>query len=145
MRWLVLIAWMLAGSGEADPGSRARMGPGMEVARTPATVAAGRGERMVLTGTVRTGGWAPVAGATVTAWQTNAHGRYGPSRERQCCYLAATVRTDRQGRYAFATIVPAPYVGGGEPHVHLQVDGGPPLDVIIEGRPDRVRYDVVLP
>jgi protocatechuate 3,4-dioxygenase beta subunit len=145
MRWLALIIWLLAGSGEADPGSRARMGPGMEVARTPATLAAGRGEPMTVYGAVRTADWQPVPGATVSAWQANARGRYGPSRQRECCYLAATVRTDRQGRYAFATIVPAAYVGGGEPHVHVQVDGGEVLDVIVDGRPERLRYDIVLP
>jgi protocatechuate 3,4-dioxygenase beta subunit len=145
MRWLAVIVWLLAGTGEADPGSRARMGPGMEVSRTPAALAAGRGEPMLVTGTVRTADWQPVPGATVSAWQATANGRYGPSRERQCCYLAATVQTDRQGRYAFETIVPAAYVGGGEPHVHLQVEGGQVADVIVEGRPDVVRYNVVLP
>jgi protocatechuate 3,4-dioxygenase beta subunit len=145
MRWLAVIVGLLAGAGEAEPGSRARMGPGMEVARTPATLAAGRGEPMTVTGVVRTADWAPVAGATVTAWQANAKGHYGPSRKRKCCYLAAEVRTDQRGRYAFETIVPAAYVGGGEPHVHVQVEGGQVADVIVEGRPDRVIYDVVLP
>jgi protocatechuate 3,4-dioxygenase beta subunit len=145
MRWLAVIVWLLAGTGEADPGSRARMGPGMEVARTPATLAAGRGEPMLVTGTVRHPDLSPQAGATVTAWQTNAKGRYGPSRERMCCYLTATVQTDAAGRYALDTIIPAAYVGGGEPHIHMQVDGGEVRDVIVEGRPRRLRHDIVLP
>jgi len=145
MRWLVVIAWILAATGQADPGSRARMAPGMEVERTPATVAAGRGERMIVTGAVRTEDWRPVAGVRVTAWQANADGRYGPSEARKCCYLTATVRTDSQGRYALETIVPAAYVGGGEPHIHVEVEGGEIEDVWVEGRPKRLVHDIVLP
>jgi protocatechuate 3,4-dioxygenase beta subunit len=100
---------------------------------------------MLLTGTVRTGDWAPVAGVTVTAWETNAQGRYGPGRSRECCYLTATVQTDDNGRYAFEAIVPAAYVGGGEPHVHVEAEGGQIEDVIVEGRPDRLVHDIVLP
>jgi protocatechuate 3,4-dioxygenase beta subunit len=144
MRWLVAIALMLAAAGEAEPGSRARMGPGMEVERTPATLAAGRGQPMLVTGTVLRDS-APVVGATVTAWQANAQGRYGPSEARKCCYLTATVQTDGNGRYALDTIVPAAYVGGGEPHIHLDVEDSGVLDVPVEGRPRRLVYDVILP
>jgi protocatechuate 3,4-dioxygenase beta subunit len=145
MRWLAVIVWLLAGTGEADPGSRARMGPGMEVARTPATLAAGRGEPMLVTGTVRTADWQPVAGVRITAWQANARGRYGPNREHQCCYLTASVRTDSAGRYAFDTIVPSFYSGGGEPHIHLEVQGRPLDEILVEGRPQRLVHDIVVP
>jgi protocatechuate 3,4-dioxygenase beta subunit len=164
MRWLALIAVLVFAacggedaapskraakngctppSGDADAAARARMAPGMELERTKVTLAAGRGERMLVTGAVIRD-CEPVAGTTLTAWQANAKGLYGP-RRNSCCYLTATVTTDSRGRYALDTIVPAAYVGGGEPHIHMEVENSGILDVVIEGRPERMKYDVVLP
>jgi protocatechuate 3,4-dioxygenase beta subunit len=120
-----------------------RMGPGMELRRTAETIAAGRGEPLLVTGTVRRGKCRPAAGVTLNAWQANAKGLYGPGRQR-CCYLQATVRTDRHGRYALDTIVPGGY-DGGPPHIHIEVAGGEIQDVMVEGRPERLRHDIVLP
>jgi protocatechuate 3,4-dioxygenase beta subunit len=59
--------------------SRARLGPGMELEATKRTLAAARvGTPLVVTGVVRGDDCAPLAGATIHAWQTNGKGRYGP-------------------------------------------------------------------
>jgi protocatechuate 3,4-dioxygenase beta subunit len=66
-------------------------------------VAAGRGgQRLVVEGTVYAADCrTPLAGASVAVWQTTAAGEYGPGQgagTERCCYLAAALRTDRQGR-----------------------------------------------
>jgi protocatechuate 3,4-dioxygenase beta subunit len=104
--------------------SRVRLGPGMELEATPRTIAAGRrgGERLIVGGVVRDEDCAPLAGATVIAWQTNAAGEYGPTRRGQmrCCYLQATARTDARGRYALHSVVPGGYADGAA-HIHMQI------------------------
>ena len=119
------------GTGEvaADAPSRARLGPGGEVERTAGTVAAGRGgTRLTVSGTVygadcRT----PLAGASIEVWQTNAAGEYGPGQGtggERCCYLAAALRTDGQGRYQLETVRPGHYKGEARPppaHIHFEV------------------------
>lgn len=102
--------------------SRIRLGPGMELTRTRRTLAgARRGAQLLLSGTVRTAGCAPLAGATVQAWQPNGAGLYGPGEDDRvrCCYVQGTARTDARGRYAMRTVVPRGY-GRGPPHIHLQ-------------------------
>jgi catechol 1,2-dioxygenase len=113
----------------ADAPSTARLGPGGEVERTAETVAAGRGgRRLVVSGTVyRADCRTPLAGASIEVWQTNAEGEYGPGQgtgDERCCYLAAALRTDRQGRYRFETVRPGHYKGERQPppaHIHFEV------------------------
>jgi protocatechuate 3,4-dioxygenase beta subunit len=126
--------------------ARVRLGPGGDVERTRATIAAGRrGKPLVVSGVVRGPDCRRLAGATVNAWQTNAAGKYGPGRT--CCYLQGTVRTDRRGRYALDTVVPGSY--GGRAHIHIEAGheaaGGVLTELVIDGRPSRIKYDVVLP
>lgn len=136
---------------------------------TAATIAISRrGEPLVLTGLVyapdcRT----PLAGATVTAWHTDAAGHYGPGSA--CCYLTGVVRTDSAGRYTFDTIVPGRYAEANPPprHIHLAVGhpqarnlftemvfagdpgvaAGDPLAVTptTAGGVQRITFDIVLP
>ena len=101
--------------------SRIRLGPGWELERTPETIAAGRrGRPMVLSGVIRGQDCAPLAGATLTAHQTNGAGLYGPRRDGndRCCYLQGTVRTDADGRYTLDTVKPRGY-DGGLAHIHV--------------------------
>jgi protocatechuate 3,4-dioxygenase beta subunit len=109
-------------SGEATA-SRVRLGPGMELKATKRNLAAASvGTPLVVTGIVRGDDCAPLAGATIHAWQTNGKGRYGPAiggRDR-CCYLTGTVRTGDDGRYALDTVMPRGY-GAGPPHIHMEV------------------------
>jgi protocatechuate 3,4-dioxygenase beta subunit len=102
--------------------SRVRLGPAMELKATKRNLAAGRvGKPLVVTGTVRGEDCAPLAGATINAWQTNGNGRYGPRRGGRdvCCYLAGTVRTGDDGRYTLDTVMPRGY-DGGPAHIHME-------------------------
>jgi catechol 1,2-dioxygenase len=119
------------GTGEVAAGapSRARLGPGGEVERTPETVAAGRaGQRLVVSGTVYAADCTtPLPGASLAIWQTTAAGEYGPGHgtgNDRCCYLAAALRTDAMGRYRFETVRPGHYKGEAAPppaHIHLEI------------------------
>jgi protocatechuate 3,4-dioxygenase beta subunit len=130
--------------------SRVRLGPGMELEATKRNLAAARvGTPLVVTGVVRGGDCAPLAGATINAHQTNGKGRYGPvvgGRDR-CCYLAGTVRTGDDGRYTLDTVMPRGYEGG-PPHIHLEV-GHPDADgvaaeLVLDGPVKRADFDIVL-
>lgn len=86
------------------------------------------GDRMVVRGTVyETDGVTRAAGVVIYMHQTNAAGAYaGGSSEsewsRRHGRLRGWTKTDRSGRYEFATVKPAPYPGHDEPaHVHLTV------------------------
>jgi protocatechuate 3,4-dioxygenase beta subunit len=118
-------------AGEATA-SRVRLGPGMELEATERTLAAARvGKPLVVTGLVRGDDCAPLAGATIHAWQTNGRGRYGPvvgGRDR-CCYLSGTVRTGGDGRYTLDTVMPRGYAGG-PAHIHMEV-GHPDAEGIV--------------
>ncbi len=59
----------------------------------------------------------PIKGATVDVWQANAAGRYDnddpkhqPDPEK--FHLRGQMKTDKDGRYRFSTIIPANYNGG---------------------------------
>jgi protocatechuate 3,4-dioxygenase beta subunit len=131
----------------ADAPSAARLGPGGELERTAETVAAGRGgRRLVVSGTVyRADCRTPLAGASIEVWQTNAEGEYGPGQgtgDERCCYLAAALRTDRQGRYRFGTVRPGHYKGERQPppaHIHFEVRhpdaAGLLTELLFEGDP----------
>jgi protocatechuate 3,4-dioxygenase beta subunit len=101
--------------------SSVRLGPGMELKATKRNLAAARiGKPLVVSGTVRGEDCAPLAGATLYVHQTNGTGRYGPrgkGRDR-CCWLQATVRTGKDGRYELDTVMPEGY-GGGPAHIHM--------------------------
>jgi protocatechuate 3,4-dioxygenase beta subunit len=112
--------------------TRIRLGPGMELKATKRNRAAARvGRPLVVTGLVRSDDCAPLAGATIHAWQTNGKGRYGPVRGGRdvCCYLAGTVRTGDDGRYTLDTVMPRGYAGG-PPHIHMEV-GHPDAEGIV--------------
>jgi protocatechuate 3,4-dioxygenase beta subunit len=114
-----------AGGGAGGP-SRTRLGPGAEVERSAATLAASRrGRPMVISGRVLASDCAtPLAGATVTVWQTNGDGEYGPGANQSCCYLQGTMTTGTDGRYEFETVRPGHYKGEATPppaHIHFEV------------------------
>ena len=114
------------------------------------------GERLVLSGVVRTAGGDPVEGAELDFWQSNAEGLYDvqlPGDEPRC---RGRLRTAADGRYEVRTVVPPSYevkkdgpVGrllerlerhAWRPaHIHLKVDaaGCRPLTTMlfIEGDP----------
>jgi protocatechuate 3,4-dioxygenase beta subunit len=91
----------------------------------PATTAGG--EPLVVVGTVHAHDCAPLAGATLTMYQTDANGEYGPGHGTDnmlCCYLGGNVQTDAQGHFQVNTVRPAHYRGEANPppaHIHLEV------------------------
>lgn len=91
----------------------------------PATTA--DGEPLVVVGTVSSAECQPLTGATLTMYQTDGAGEYGPGHgtgEMLCCHLGGTVRTDSQGHFQVITVRPAHYRGEANPppaHIHLEV------------------------
>lgn len=86
------------------------------------------GEPMEISGVVvRSDGKTPAPNVVLYAYHTDASGIYppvpaatGPARRHG--RLRGWMKTDASGRYAFTTIRPAPYPGGGNPaHVHMIV------------------------
>jgi protocatechuate 3,4-dioxygenase beta subunit len=92
---------------------------------------------------------APLAGATVTAHQTNGRGRYGPAGDGGdvCCYLQATVRTDADGRYTLDSVFPKGY-DGGPSHIHFEAGhpdaAGLVTELVFDAPTDRAGYDITL-
>jgi protocatechuate 3,4-dioxygenase beta subunit len=86
-----------------------------------------RGDLLYLSGRVVDRECRPVAGAEVEIWQTDVEGRYNhpleaPTRgplDPNFRYWGEAL-TEADGRYAFKTIVPAPYAGR-TAHVHFRV------------------------
>jgi protocatechuate 3,4-dioxygenase beta subunit len=79
------------------------------------------GERLVVEGTVRSAAGEPLAGVSVFAYQTGADGIYGPQGNRDP-RLRVHLRTDRRGRYQFATVRPGSYPGTRiAAHIHVHV------------------------
>ena len=87
------------------------------------------GERLVVTGTVyHEDGKTPAEGVLIYVYHTNNMGIY-PKRGdesgagRYHGYIRGWMKTDRQGRYRFETIRPAPYeTHEGEPtHIHYTI------------------------
>jgi protocatechuate 3,4-dioxygenase beta subunit len=85
------------------------------------------GEPLVVVGTVYAHDCTPLAGATLTMYQTDADGEYGPGHgtdDMLCCYLGGSVQTDAQGHFQVNTVRPAHYRGEANPppaHIHLEV------------------------
>jgi protocatechuate 3,4-dioxygenase beta subunit len=138
---------MSSGDGTA---SRVRLGPGMELKATKRTLAAARvGKPLVVTGLVRGNDCAPLAGATIHAWQTNGKGRYGPviGGHDRCCYLTGTARTGEDGRYTFDTVMPRGYAGG-PAHIHMEIGHpdavGIVTELVFDAPAETTDFDIVL-
>lgn len=100
------------------------------------TGAAAIGERIIVTGSVRTDDGSPVADTLLEIWQANASGRYVHWRETAFPapldpnFLGVgRCLTDADGVYRFTTIKPGPYPWGNHPnawrpaHIHLSLLG----------------------
>jgi protocatechuate 3,4-dioxygenase beta subunit len=74
---------------------------------------------LVLTGRVLDPNGAPIEGAVVNVWSSDARGNYDMAGYRYTGY----VRTDGQGRYQFTTIVPGCYWPRQAKHLHVKVQG----------------------
>ncbi len=80
------------------------------------------GTRLAIAGTIVDAAGAPVAGALLYLWHTDAAGTYAPdSMDEQNPRLYGFVRSDARGTFSLRTIRPAPYrgqEGGVEQHIH---------------------------
>ncbi len=83
------------------------------------------GEPLRVAGTVYAAdGETPVPGVVLYVYHTDAEGLYSATNDNTGPRLKATLASDAEGRYAYRTIKPAPYPGGGVPaHVHYVVEG----------------------
>ncbi|HEY9377953.1 MAG TPA: hypothetical protein VIQ02_12755 [Jiangellaceae bacterium] len=94
------------------------------------------GEPLVIVGTVYSEQCDPLPGATLTMYQTDGAGEYGPGHGTdgmRCCHLGGTVVTDAAGHFQVITVRPAHYRGEANPppaHIHLEVrhPDAPPLN-----------------
>jgi protocatechuate 3,4-dioxygenase, beta subunit len=124
-------------------------GAATDLTRTRPDGPRARGEVLYLSGRVVDRECRPVAGAEVEIWQADVRGRYNhpleaPSRgplDPNFRYWGEA-RSDAEGRYAFVTIVPAPY-SGRTAHVHFRVRARGHADLVtqmyFEGQPLNAR------
>lgn len=97
------------------------------------------GQPLVIVGTVYAQDCRPLGGATLTMWQTDANGEYGPGHgtaDMRCCYLGGRITTDANGQFALVTVRPGHYRGEANPppaHIHLELRhrSTPPLNTEI--------------
>jgi protocatechuate 3,4-dioxygenase beta subunit len=97
-----------------------------------------RGEILYLDGRVVDAACRPIAGAEVEIWQADIAGRYNHPDESPAAgpldpnfrYWGEAI-TDADGRYAFTTIVPAPY-SGRTAHVHVRVRAAGRRDLVTQ-------------
>jgi hydroxyquinol 1,2-dioxygenase len=69
-----------------------------------------KGERLHVSGQVRTAGGGPIAGAIVDIWHSDEDGFYDVQRPaEENANLRARFRTDEQGRFHFWTLLPTSY------------------------------------
>jgi catechol 1,2-dioxygenase len=92
------------------------------------------GEVMHVSGTIfQKGGKLPLANALIESWQCDAQQKYDNVSED---YLfRGAIKTGKDGRYAFKTIVPVAYKGGEDwrpAHIHLRVSSNDHQDLITQ-------------
>ncbi len=68
-----------------------------------------RGERLAMSGQVRSVDGTPLAGAVLDVWHADADGQYSGFSELPAGILRGKVVSDADGRYELRTIAPAPY------------------------------------
>ncbi len=79
-----------------------------------------KGERLVVTGTVRTTSCDPLAGAEMEIWHADASGAY----DNDGFHFRGALTTDPQGRWELHTIVPGRYLNGDRyrpAHIHVKL------------------------
>ncbi|MGE4220334.1 MAG: protocatechuate 3,4-dioxygenase [Alphaproteobacteria bacterium] len=103
-----------------------------DLVRVEAAVREAGGEILSLRGSVTEIDASPASGAAVEIWQCDANGIYLHPRDprvrgRDVAFQGfGRVSADRDGRFAFRTILPVPYPGR-TPHIHVRVLRGETL------------------
>jgi protocatechuate 3,4-dioxygenase beta subunit len=100
------------------------------------------GPPLSVSGVVVDGNGAPVGGASLYVYQTDAEGYYGvkPASDNRNPRLKLFLRSSRDGAWSFQTIRPGSYPGSRVPgHIHFEVSapGFPPriFEIVFEGDP----------
>jgi catechol 1,2-dioxygenase len=92
------------------------------------------GDVMNLTGTVfQKDGKTPLSNALIESWQCDEHEHYDNTSDDYV--LRGAVKTGKDGKYKFKTIVPVPYKDGEDwrpAHIHLRVSSGDHQDLITQ-------------
>lgn len=81
---------------------------------------ADKGERLVITGVVRSSTCEPLAGAEMEIWHADASGAY----DNDGFHLRGTLATDAKGRWELHSIVPGRYLNGDRyrpAHIHVKL------------------------
>ncbi len=96
--------------------------------------AGSKGEVMHLSGTIfKKDGKIPLSNVLIEAWQCDEHERYDNTSDDY--KFRGAVKTDRDGRYAFKTIVPVPYKDGEDwrpAHIHMRISSNDHQDLITQ-------------
>ncbi len=92
------------------------------------------GQVLYLNGTIfQVDGKTPMANALIESWQCDEHEHYDNASDE---YLyRGTLRTDKDGKYSFKTIVPVPYKDGEgwrPAHIHLRISSTDHQDLITQ-------------
>lgn len=100
------------------------------------------GTPLLISGSVVSPDGAPVPGASIYAFQTDAEGYYGvkPESDNRRPRLKVLLRSDTRGAWSFETIRPGSYPGSKVPgHIHFEVsaEGYAPriFEIVFEGDP----------
>lgn len=100
------------------------------------------GPPLHVSGVVVTAQGAPIAGASLYAYQTDAEGYYGvkPASDSRNPRLKVRLRSDAQGRWSFTTIRPGSYPNSRAPgHIHFEVTApgyaAKIFEIVFEGDP----------
>lgn len=92
------------------------------------------GQVVYLNGTIfQANGKTPMANALIESWQCDEHEHYDNASD-EYLYRGA-LRTDKNGRYSFKTIVPVPYKDGEgwrPAHIHLRISSNDHQDLITQ-------------
>lgn len=92
------------------------------------------GEVLHLAGTIyREDGKSPLADALIESWQCDEHEKYDNTSDDY--KLRGALKTGKDGKYAFKTIIPVPYNDGGDwrpAHIHLRISSDDHQDLITQ-------------
>ena len=141
-RLLSLVAAFAFAAGSLAAAPQSHVAPANAPAMARMAPANEPGPRLAVSGVVVSADGAPVAGASIYAYQTDAEGYYGvkPVSDSNNPRLKVLLRSGPKGEWAFETIRPGSYPNSRAPgHIHFEVlaDGHARrvFEIVFEGDP----------